>query len=190
MGADSYQITPMKKLLVLLVLLPMLSFGQERLTYTNVVKVDSISKNELYNRAKLWMASAYNSSNDVIQIGNKEEGQIIGKASIKYLSRVFVGSATTGGYIKYTIKIFVKEGRYKYEITDFIHDPRSRSSYPPVSMGLITTDPDCPRPTSMVKWSNKVWRDIKTQIAETVVPLVRNLKKDMSLPAETKNDDW
>ena len=183
----------MKKLMMaftIMTSMTMVVFGQEPLTYTEVVQVDSVSQNELYNRAKLWFATAYNSANDVLQIDNKEEGEIIGKAIMKYNPNVFMGMEQTKGSIKYTIKIFVKEGRYKYEITDFIHDPYGNQQGKS-SMGLITTDKECPNPKPMAKgWSNKVWDDIKTQIEANVTSLIASLKEEMTKTTESKKDDW
>jgi len=165
-------------------------YGQDTLTYTEVVQVDSVSKDELYNRAKLWLATAYNRSSDVLQMEDKDAGQIIGKAIIKYNPTVFSGSEQTKGTIKYTIKIFVKEGRYKYEITDFIHDPYG-NQYGKFSVGLITTAEECPNPKPMAKkWSNKIWKDCKDQIESNVTPLISSLKQGMSTQVESETDDW
>jgi len=108
---------------------------------------------------------------------------------IRYSPTVFVGSDLTKGYIKYTIKLFIKDGKYKYEITDFVHDPNSSRGY---GMNLITTEDKCPnkhRNTSK-KWNDKVWKDIKTQINNTITPLVESLKTDMSKVTETQKNDW
>ncbi len=181
----------MKKLMLTFTILTAISlsvYGQEPLTYTEVVQVDSVSKSELFNRAKLWFATAYNSANDVLQIDNKEEGEIIGKANMNYTPTVFSGGYTIKGSIKYTIKIFVKEGRYKYEITDFIHDPYGNQDG---NMGLITTDKENPNPKPMAKkWSNKVWDDIKTQIEQNMITLIVSLKDGMAKTTESKKDDW
>lgn len=183
----------MKKLVLTIIIMTAISmtvFSQKPLTYTEVVQVDSVSKSQLYNRAKLWFATAYNSANDVLQISNKEEGAIIGKAIMKYNPNVFRASEQTKGSIKYTIKIFVKEGRYKYEITGFIHDPYG-NQYGKSSMGLITTDKECPNPKPMAKrWSNKVWGDIKTQIEGNMTSLTASLKEGMIKTTESKKDDW
>ncbi|GAB4199695.1 MAG: DUF4468 domain-containing protein [Bacteroidia bacterium] len=194
MGDIFYQnIEIMKKsrlAFIIMIATTMVVFGQEPLAYTEVVQVDSVSKNELYNRAKVWFATTYNSVNDVLQIDNKEEGMLIGKAIMKYEPNVFTGSEQTKGNIKYTIKIFVKDGRYKYEITDFIHDPYG-NQYGKSSMGLITTDKECPNPKPMAKgWSNKVWNDIKSQIEDNVTSLINSLKQGMSKRPESKKDDW
>jgi hypothetical protein len=183
----------MKKSILTFALLTALTiavFGQEPLTYTEVVQVDSVSKTELYNRAKLWFATVYNSANDVLQMDNKESGEIVGKAILKYNPTVFSGSEQTKGNIKYTIKVFVKDGRYKYEITDFIHDPYG-NQYGKSSMGLITTEKECPTPKPMAKaWSNKVWDDIKNQIDSNMKSLIVSLKGDMSKKSESKKSDW
>jgi hypothetical protein len=180
----------LKIIVTLFIFMSMTIFGQDKLTYTEVIQVDSISKKELYNRAKLWFANAYNSANDVLQLENKENGQIIGKAIMKYNPTVFVGSAATKGSIKYTIKIFVKEGRYKYEIIDFIHDPYG-SQYGKSSMGLLTNSEECPNPKKGAKkWSHKVWRDIKNQINFNITSLILSLKQSMITQSETKTDDW
>ncbi len=164
--------------------------GQEPLTYSEVVHIENVSQKELYNRAKLWFATVYNSSNDVLQIENSEEGEIIGKAVMEYNPNVFIKSEQTKGNIKYTIKIFVKDGRYKYEITDFIHDPHG-NSYGKSSMGLISTEEEFPNPKPMEKrWSNKVWNDIKTQIEGNMSLLVVSLNDGMNKESESKKDDW
>lgn len=168
----------------------MTAYGQNALTYTEVVKVDSISKHELYNRAKIWFATEYNNASNVLQIDDRDAGQIIGKAVIIYNPTVYSRSEQTKGAIKYTIKIFVKAGRFKYEITDFIHDPYG-NHYGKYSVGLITTSDECPNPKPMAKnWSNKIWQDCKDQIEYNMTNLITSLKKEMTTPLESGADDW
>ena len=179
----------MKLFTVLLIVIPTLSFSQNGLTYSEIIKQDSVSKEELYDRAALWFSVTFNSSSDVIKLQGKEQGQIIGKAIIPYNPTVFICSDLTRGYIRYTIKIFVKEERYKYEIADFIHHPNSNRGY---GMNLITTEDECPykHKNTSKKWNDKVWNDIKNQINNSISPLVESLKTDMSTVTETQNNDW
>lgn len=166
--------------------------GQEVFTFTDVVKIDSISKNELYNRAKLWFATTFNSSKDVLQIEDKDSGQLVGNSLFKYSPTVFNASARTVGNIKFTIKIFVKDGRYKYEFTNFIHESNSYSAYGGLDFGLITTDKTCPNPKKnmLSGWNDKVWLDIKNQIEINIIPLIESLKKGMLVQSETVKSDW
>jgi hypothetical protein len=161
----------MKKFIILSLLFVTINSVGQALTYSEVIKVDSVSAKELYNRAKLWLASSYNSSKDVLQIDNTNDGQILGKALFTYHSNVFVSSENTKGNIKYTITITAKDGRYKYEITDFIHDAIGNHNGN-VSFGLITMDAECPNPPTNTKgWNNRVWNDIKQQIGENIPPI-------------------
>jgi len=60
-----------------------------RITYTEVNKIDSLNKSELYSKALEWFTYKFSSSNDVIQLKNEDRGEIIGKGSfgIKYYDR-------------------------------------------------------------------------------------------------------
>jgi hypothetical protein len=150
------------------------------LAFSEVIKVDSISKNELYNRAKLWFDNIYKDAKDVLQLDNKEEGQIIGTSFISYNPKVVFGNDQTKGNIKYTIKIFLNDSRYEYEIADFIHDPSGSANF-----GLITTDEECPYNIGIdlnatpKSWNNRVWSDIKNQIENNILPLIESLKAGM-----------
>ncbi len=177
---------------VLLMTLSFNTYGQTALNYSEVIKVDSISKDELYNRAKIWFAIACNSSKDILQMDNKEEGQIIGKAKMSYNPTILNASGRTYGIINYTIKLYLKDGRYKYEITDFIHVPTGNSSYGNLPFDLITTDVNSPiqHKGQYKSWNDKVWNDIKNQISDKITPLIESLKKSMLKKAETKNENW
>lgn len=51
------------------------------ITYSEVIILDStVNKSELYSRAREWFAKAFKSSKNVIQMDDKENGKIIGKA--------------------------------------------------------------------------------------------------------------
>ena len=91
------------------------------ITYTEVLNIDtSITKQELYSRAREWFAKTYNSSQSVIQMDDKENGKIVGKALTQVYHKA-MGSNFPSGHINYTISIYLKDGRFKYEITNFYH---------------------------------------------------------------------
>lgn len=83
--------------------------------YSDIIKVDSVSKVELYNRAKRWVVDIFNSAKDVTQLDNKEEGELIIKSY--FLSDAYWVIINRLN-IYNTIKIYVKDNRYKYEIVD------------------------------------------------------------------------
>lgn len=92
-----------------------------KITYSQIVLLDSSAKQtELFVKAREWFSKTYKSSQDVIQMDDKESGIIIGKALLNVYYKT-LGITFNSGYINYTIKFSVKDGKYKYEISDFYH---------------------------------------------------------------------
>jgi hypothetical protein len=73
------------------------------ITYSKVIQVDNTSKEELHKRARKW--AAYNC--DVISLDDDEE---IVSRGIVFLNKWYQSD------IGYTMKVKVKDSRYKYEI--------------------------------------------------------------------------
>ena len=122
-------------IIVLSTIIGMTAAAQTPLTYTDIVKADSLPATELYTRAKLWFATNYNNSKAVIQADDKEAGQIIGKATMRYEPTFFIASGVVKGPVDYTISILLKDGRFKYEVTDFYHTADIKESA--FNMGLM-----------------------------------------------------
>lgn len=133
----------MKTLLFLLLLISINSLGQDedaelpkfdknqpvplpvvdgKVLYTGIIKADSVSKTELYNRAKTFFVKSYKSANDVIQLDDKESGQLVIKGIFK------VSSLS----IRHTFSVGVKEGKYRYELGSLVvlSSPPSELIYP------------------------------------------------------------
>lgn len=71
----------MRQLLMACFLIPIIASGQsetiEPISFSEVITVDSsLKKNELYSRLKTWFAEAFKSSQDVIQLDDRESGKI------------------------------------------------------------------------------------------------------------------
>jgi hypothetical protein len=114
-----------------------------KLVYTEVVQVPGASQAELYARAKLWFASTFKSAKDVVQAEDKEAGIIQGTGFQEII--VMAMGLPIHERLWYTIKIAIKEGRYKYDITDFrVQNYPSRynlnPSEPVAAEGYLKTD--------------------------------------------------
>lgn len=168
----------MKKIIYLFILTMFStnSFSQEKLldilplengnvVYTEVVKVDSINKKELYNRAKKWFVLNYKSANAVIQLEDKEDGMIIGKGNfrIKYYSR--------NPTIEHTLQIETRDGRYKYTVSRFIYSDIQNDKF------IIEKFPK--------GWAGK--KKLYRTVNEKIKLIITDLKKSME--TELK-DDW
>jgi hypothetical protein len=182
----------MKSLITtILIFSSLLIFGQTPLTFEDVVSLEeSIKKESLYNRGNHWVIEVFKNPQKVIQLTDKEGGQMICKGNFGYKASnpLWMGAYNTEGVINFTIKLFFKEGRYKYVITDFVHEPL-RSGFQ--GFGLITTDDECPITEKLgtSKWRKKVWDDIKMKIDEEVPGIIDSLKDAMKEKTE-QEDDW
>jgi len=119
-------------LLVIILMLPIIAHAQtvpidsatNKVLYTEVIKVDGVLKDELYTRAREWFAKTFRSAQSVLQMDDKDAGKIIGKGAASSSFKYMIASIDF--LLKYTISIAVKDGRYRYEITDIsVHDQSS-----------------------------------------------------------------
>lgn len=84
--------------------------------FSNIIKTDSLIKRDrLYSLGLEWFATAYHNARYVLQDQDKDAGVIIGKGQFDYL----VGGTNTQ-YVNYMVKLSFKDGKIKYEITNFI----------------------------------------------------------------------
>lgn len=151
-----------------------------KITYSEVVTVDSSNnKQELYSRAREWFAKVYNSAQNVIQMDDKESGKIVGKALMTVYFK-WLGASREGGYINYTLSVQLKNGRYKYEITDFYH-----------TGGVDYPDYGSCESMMKSKHQKKVFNGFLIQLDNNIKALVLNLKESMAIQTTAgKKDNW
>lgn len=85
--------------------------------YQEVVKLDSLTKDEIYNRAKRMFTKLFKDSRNVLELDDKEAGTLIGNGNtdVHYSTGLGAGHAT----FWFTITIDVKEGRYRLTLNGF-----------------------------------------------------------------------
>lgn len=146
-------------------LIDILPLENGEVIYTDVLEVEGLSKDELYNLAKKWVVLKYKSANHVIQLDDKDNGIIIGKGNfaIDYYSRKPT--------IEHTLQIETKDGRYKYTISNFIYSDIQNSTF---------TLENFPK-----SWAGK--KKLYQTLDEKVRSIIDNLKKSME---KDLKDDW
>ena len=87
------------------------------LVVSEVVQVEGKSKSALYQDALLWVNQTFNNPKTVIQTKDAELGLIVLKTRV-LISNDYYGKPSQWYNVNMTIQ--VKDGRYKYEITDII----------------------------------------------------------------------
>ncbi|MBL7103859.1 MAG: DUF4468 domain-containing protein [Bacteroidales bacterium] len=153
------------------------------LSYQGVVKVEGANKNQLYLRGRKWFFESFKESEEVLEISDKESGELAGKGTFK----VYFGNYD-GGYVRYDIILEIKESRYRFTFKDFKHT-FSQHNY---GHGLITNDKYCPyeslTKTYGKKLANKNWQQIKVDIEENVYYQIVSILRFME---QYENDeDW
>lgn len=112
--------------------------ASQRVSFTGVVQVPGATKAELYSRAREWFANNFGSSKAVLEMDDREIGKLIGRAyePFGWEANVMV---TLPSRLWRTIKVEVKDGRYRYTITNFnmAMGAELESSAKPVEMRFV-----------------------------------------------------
>ncbi len=174
----------MKKIVLILFLLPIAVLAQEynlptdstgRMIYSDVVRVDSVNADELFARARQWFATAFVSAKDVIQNEDKQNHAITAKPTT-IITYTAMGSASEMGVVSYTVKVFTKDERYRYEVTDFyFRGQMSSGSF--IEMGSPQNG-----------YRKKDWERAREQVNTEARALIESLKNAMQVKSEGSKD--
>jgi len=97
-----------------------------KIVFEGVVKTDStLTKQEIYSRAREWLVNSFVSGKAVLQLDDKAEGKIMGDGRTKFTYVRDPGAVLVAMQefkYQFTIKIEVRDGRYKYQVYNFLID--------------------------------------------------------------------
>ena len=182
----------MKKVLVLCMLFLAVSIqAQEPLSFEKVIQADSIKKDAIYNGLKEWVGMSFKSAKNVIEMDDKEAGILLLRPVSDYKMKglTYLGFE---GYLKYTIKLNIKDGRFKVVITNFEHSVLP-GNCKDCNLGLITTDEEYPYKYSFGAKGHmtKVWKDIKVKSELIALNYFEEISKiKFKSTAAGENDNW
>lgn len=203
----------MKKITLLFIILIGMSINaQEKLSYSEVVQVEDVSKDDLFNRALVFLSTnfnivkkdrstpfhkGFNVVDQQIVLQDKDNGQVISKIQFNYNPGILTYSEQVIGTIEFTLAVFTKDGRYKYEATDFVHTPTNKNHFgrfynnDSMSFVLLKLD-EFPNKVNKLNKStkDKIYRDIISQCKNYSDDLTNNLKVALSNSISSENDDW
>lgn len=173
----------MKSLLFLLFLSSVAS-AQNPIEFSEVVNVDSTTKEQLFTNGRAWMNEVFKSGKDVTQVSDKEAGELSGK-----VVQPIEGSVTSMTRMNYTavmafsFRIQVKDGKYKYTFYDF-DNSEIVGPYTWMKPFHLLTDTTA----SPVKWPgikkekmDVEWNTLKDKTSTLVQALVATLKQRMAI---------
>jgi hypothetical protein len=158
------------------------------LTYTEVISVEGHTKDQLFGKARQWFNDAWKSSKDVLQITDKESGELSGKGIVSsYYDNKGLGMSTRVPVeYKLTVSIFVKDGRYKYEFTSF-QPIEGKSGME--AIGTMTSSTTCPVKFMFAsqKKSDAIYQNLKMHLDERMAEMIAGLKRAMT-ESKSKTD--
>lgn len=151
------------------------------ITYSKVIQANG-TQQELYSRAREWFAKTYNSAQSVIQMDDKDK--IVGKAAMTaYYKNYHFGN------IYYTISIYLKDDKYKYEFTEFYHKGEYVGGGSFIGSTYIS-NADIPTlgpleglMNSKKKRDQKMFGYLSLEINENITNLILSLIQSMDTPA-------
>ncbi len=147
--------------------------------YTEVVQVDSSSKNELFLRAKTWFAKVYKSSKSVIQNDDKDAGLIYGTAITKVFFSV-LGVSSHVGNIRYSVAIYIKDNRFKYELKEWFFSDEGIGNRENAEVNNIKPE----------DWTDRFWERAKSTVNLEAQTLITSLKEEMAKRSPAQSNDW
>lgn len=174
----------MKKVFTLLSLIFCILVFSQDFQFEEVVKVDSATtKEELYNRARSWLATTYKSEKDVMSIEDKSSGEISGNGSIRYDPKsLYFAADCARGYVSYKMNFYFKDGRYKYNFHSFIHEGTRCNGGSVNSYGILTESEKPPR------GAKRGWMEIKELTKKDVSKTIESFKEAMNKKYEASKD--
>ena len=179
----------MKILMMILCLLTLTATAQDALplgengmvTFEGVVEVPKMPKGLLFENAKSWIASYYKSPRTI-----QEEDDMAGTISTKSMFRIKSepGGTKPGGVINYTMDIKVKEGEYKFSISNLRHSDKTEN----IGSGgkLERSEPLC----GYKEMKEEQWQAIKAQATTEVEKLIEAFRKGMEYTSPDESDDF
>ncbi len=184
----------MKRVLFLLLALISLNvMAQEKpIQCDSVIQAEGKNVSVLYPQIRAWAAMTFNSAQDVIQMEDANNGILICKGAFSYRAPGGMTYRCIDGAVNYSLKIQIRDGRYKVTMSGFTHesfDPSWKSTW---SFGLIT-DREKFKPSGLQdkRWL-KTWPDLQQKCVAYFNEIVRSLSmatSENNAIIDTE-DDW
>jgi hypothetical protein len=151
----------------------------KKITYDGVVEVKNASAEELYKRFNDWFHSYYKNPTEVIRENDSIKFMMVGKPRFRITDlKPNDAGKTDGGIVQYTITVAAKNGRFRYELTDFNW---KQTSYYACEQWLNVSAPNY----------SPLYNDYLQQLDKTALEVVQALKNAVMVEKAVKDkDNW
>lgn len=160
---------------------PPLDPQTQLITYQGVVLVPGATQAELFARAQAWVARAYPLHNAEIERQDPAAGQLALRGTRLVALRTsydHVARPSCAGVVTHQLTIYVKDGRYKFILTNLRHDARGTPN-------LRSGGPLEPDKANLSGYaglgSGKPWADLKQAATRDIRGLLASLQAALTL---------
>ena len=183
----------MRKLLFLIIAFFTIgAFAQGNpIKFDKVIQAEGKNVSVLYPTIRAWVATTFNSAQDVLQMDDAQNGIIICKGNFSYRAPEGMNYRYADGIINFTLKVQVRDGRYKVTMSDFIHKSTNINGKKFWSAGLITDSDKYSGFGAKDKRWKKIWPSLQlncdVQFKSITTSLQAATSNNVVLDTE---DDW
>lgn len=150
--------------------------------YQSVEIADSMSATAIYQAVRLWFVETFPDSREVLEVDDKEQGLLIG-TGWSNISGGSVGPYPIDNKLWFTLKIEIKEGRYRWKLYNLQRQaPPTSIDYSPDKFSLESAYPPGKPP------GDKVNRKFKKSTLENLQSTINSLRA--AVKKAKKSDGW
>jgi len=173
--------------ILILLFLSLVSHAQEseRLTFSKVIPKENVDSKSIFVAVKSWFGMNFVSAKSVIEVEDKDAGLIIGNSLVPY-SKGGLSYSAYEGDLKFTLKIQIKDNRFKVTVSNFLHEGTRNPNY---ELGVLTTSETFTDKGMNKKFHNIVWADLKTKAEQIANKYFLDLSK-IEIKNQGSEDDW
>lgn len=146
-----------------------------KISYSEVIEIEGVTKDELYKRAKSWFVTGTGASKLSLELEDEETGKLSGKVNASVSSKNPPAGMFEVGVITNTVTLLVKDGRYKYIFTDFIHESGGLDKV--ISSGPLEQKKTTAKAITGNMPTQYQWNQIKKETDKRILSQVESLKK-------------
>jgi hypothetical protein len=157
------------------------------LMYSHILKVDTLSKNQIFDKALIWCSKSFKESKSAINVKEREGGIIAGKAKTVIVYYIPTQKDSTLGLLFYDYRfdwlIEIKDNKLRFSAKNIEVNEGAQESYLPV-----TTKIEAPTKLTFTKQSkvNLWWKLSKEAFIRNLDKLMLSLYDDLI----KKEESW
>jgi hypothetical protein len=148
----------------------------KKITFQETVPLDSVSREDIYQRSKDWIANFYKT--DKYSPDDKANYKV-GKEGSFEIQLTYDFKYKSQNNVSYNILIAQKEGKYRYTITDF--------KFYNVKLGAKTAQT---LELTLSKMSGQNKNETITQVNKNISDVVTDMKRFLTTGKPENKEDW